>query len=62
MNSESLKCTIKVFTIRVLDVNDNAPFLLSSSLVGTVSEAADVGTEIIKLHGNDLDLVSLNHT
>ena len=48
----------KVFTVHVLDLNDNAPHIIKSSLSGKVSEAASIGTEIIKLSGNDLDLVS----
>ena len=50
--------SLKVFTIHVLDINDNAPQIVSLSLNGTVSEAAKLGTQIMQLSGNDLDSVS----
>ena len=50
--------SLKIFSIRVLDVNDNAPRIASSSLNGTVSEAAKLGTQIMQLSGRDLDSVS----
>ena len=56
--SELSKSTLKVFPVRVLDVNDNAPYIVASSLTGRVSEAAGIGTEIMRLRGKDNDVVS----
>eukprot|EP00795_Rhopilema_esculentum_P002535 gene2535-730_t len=51
-----IKSTFKMFFLRVLDTNDNAPVLLPSSKTGIVSEDAPIGTEILQLRGIDLDL------
>ena len=40
-------------------MNDNAPYLVISSVIGNVSESAKPGTIIMKLDGADFDEVSL---
>eukprot|EP00794_Sanderia_malayensis_P020074 gene20074-22044_t len=46
----------KSFTIHVLDTNDNAPYVIQSTVIGTVSEAANIGTNIVQIVGADKDV------
>ncbi|CAK8673983.1 cadherin-2-like isoform X2 [Clavelina lepadiformis] len=49
-------------TVNVLDVNDNAPVFVQSSLHGNVSEAATIGTILnMKVEATDADLKGENY-
>ncbi|XP_072446339.1 protocadherin-1-like isoform X2 [Chiloscyllium punctatum] len=50
------RASTAILRITVLDINDNAPKFERSSYEGTVEENSPVGTSILQVRANDLDL------
>lgn len=52
------ECISKV-EITLLDINDNAPVFVSDNNTASLSEDAQIGTIIIKMHATDADIGKL---
>lgn len=52
------ECVSKV-EITILDVNDNAPIFVSNNNTASLSEDAQIGTIVIKMHATDADIGKL---
>lgn len=52
------ECVSKV-EITVLDINDNAPLFTSNNNTASLSEDAQIGTILIKMHATDSDISKL---
>lgn len=52
------ECVSKV-EITILDVNDNAPLFVINNNTASLSEDAQIGTIVIKMHATDADIGKL---
>lgn len=52
------ECVSKV-EITMLDINDNPPLFVSNNNTASLSEDAQIGTIVIKMHATDADIGKL---